>query len=65
MEKLLKDLFDFQRFSPNAELEKMSSAAEERLPASDAISDEDIRLVNAAGEPDILHEQIRGKSDDE
>ena len=55
MEKILRQLFDFQRFAGNERLEiliKQAEASYER-----ALSDEDKGLVNAAGEP----ESRRGK----
>ena len=43
MEKKLRQMFDYQRFSGNAELDKMLADAEARNPA--VLSDEDLDLV--------------------
>ena len=40
MEKKLKKLFDYQRFSNNKELQKMINDTEERYPEKVAIADE-------------------------
>ena len=48
MERKLKALFEYQRFEGNAALARLIAETEER--AADALSDEDLFLVNAAGE---------------
>lgn len=49
MEKTLKLLFDFQKFSGNKQLAKMIAETEERYGA--ALSDDILEEVSAAGEP--------------
>ena len=48
MEEKLKQLFDFQRFERNPRLEQMMAETRERWGAE--LSDDDLELVNAAGE---------------
>ena len=48
MEKILRELFDFQRFSGNARLEEMIADTERRY--NKALSDDELARVNAAGE---------------
>ena len=47
-EQKLKKLFDFQRFEKNERLEKLIRETESRYAAE--LSDDDLSLVNAAGE---------------
>ena len=49
METKLKKLFDYQRFEKNPELEKLIAETESR--SQSALSDDDLSLVSAAGEP--------------
>lgn len=49
MEKKLKILFDYQRFEQNEKLEKLIHETESRYASG--LSDDDLFLVNAAGEP--------------
>lgn len=49
MENKLKKLFDYQRFEKNAKLERLIWETENGYAAE--ISDDDLFLVNAAGEP--------------
>ena len=51
MENKLKKLFDYQRFENNAKLEKLIRETETHYAAE--LSDVDLLLVNAAGEPEI------------
>ena len=51
MEKKLKKLFDYQRFEQNDKLEKLIRETESRY--AKGLSDDDLFLVNAAGEPKI------------
>lgn len=51
MEKKLKKLFDYQRFEKNERLEKIIEETESRY--AQELSDDDLSLVNAAGEPEI------------
>ena len=48
MEKILKKLFDYQRFEQNERLEKLIRETGNRYAAE--LSDDDLLLVNAAGE---------------
>ena len=48
MEKKLKKLFDYQRFEKNERLEKIIKETESRYEGE--LSDDDLSLVNAAGE---------------
>ena len=52
MEKLLKRVFDYQRFSPSRRLDAMISETQRRYQA---LHDEDLFLVSAAGETDIMN----------
>lgn len=54
----VRRIFDFQRFSPNAELEALINETEGRYAALD---DSDLELVNAAGEVETIFD----KKDDE
>ena len=47
MERMLRNLFDFQKFRENPRLAAMLADAESRCSF---VSDEDLELVNAAGE---------------
>ena len=58
MENKLKKLFDYQRFEQNDKLEKLIHETESRYARE--LSDEDLSLVNAAGEPEA--DKIRGGS---
>lgn len=51
MERFLKNIFDFQRFIPNAELEKLIIQTEKRY--GECISDDELKYVNAAGDMDM------------
>lgn len=48
MDKMLKALFDFQKFSGNSQLEAMIRDTESRY--GNALSDDDLEYVNAAGD---------------
>ena len=48
MEKLLKTLFDFQKFESDPELAKLISETESRY--AEALTEDDLALINAAGE---------------
>ncbi|MDO5331887.1 MAG: hypothetical protein Q4E99_04335 [Bacillota bacterium] len=48
IEETLKELFDYQKFEENRELERFIQDAENRYAKE--LSDEDLNLVNAAGE---------------
>lgn len=49
MEKKLNQLFDYHRFARNSRLEAMITDVENRY--ENALSDDDLDLVCAAGEP--------------
>lgn len=51
MEKKLKKLFDYQRFEKNERLEKLIRETESRYAKE--LSDDDLSLVNAAGETGV------------
>ena len=51
MEKKLKKLFDYQRFEKNERLEKIIRETESRYAKE--LSDDDLSLVNAAGETQV------------
>lgn len=50
----LQSLFDFQRFSPNAKLERLINETENRLNSAKTnqrqLQEEDLAFINAAGE---------------
>lgn len=48
MENKLRKIFDYQRFEGNGRLEKLISETESRY--ANALSDDDLAFVNAAGE---------------
>ncbi len=50
MEQALRNLLDFQRFAQNKRLNALITQTEERY--RQALSDEDLDWVNAAGEPE-------------
>lgn len=47
MKRTLKNIFDYQRFSPNANLSTIIEQTENKYKA---IEDDDLLFVNAAGE---------------
>lgn len=51
MENMLKKLFDYQKFENNARLSSLIKETEERYSA--ALSDEELFMVAAAGEPEL------------
>ena len=59
-EKILKKLFDYQRFEKNSRLERMITATE---ACGEELSDEDLSLVSAAGEiTEDFTKQVRIKT---
>lgn len=60
MEKTLKRLFDYQKFSGNSRLEAMIRDTESRY--DNVLSDDDLEYVNAAGS---AYHQKRDKHDRE
>lgn len=55
MEDLLKMLFDFQKFLPNEPLGVLIEDTKHRFPIM--LADDELELVNAAGEPRNLTER--------
>lgn len=60
MENFLKGMFDFQRFQPNP---RLNSLIEETRSRCGILSDDDLELVNAAG--DIHAEAARRQEENE
>lgn len=60
MENKLKSMFEFQKFAGNSRLSKLIAETESRYGAE--LSDDDLGLVNAAGDPALL---LQKKQDDE
>lgn len=56
MEKKLKSLFEFQRFENNLRLKSLIEETEKR--AAQALSDDDLWMVNAAGAPDLPESEL-------
>ena len=54
MEKKLKNIFDYHRFEQNEALERLIRDTESRYGT--ALTEEELDLVFAAGEPEILEE---------
>lgn len=52
MENKLKNLFEFQRFEKNSQLQALIDDTHSR--AAQALSDDDLDFVNAAGEIDTM-----------
>lgn len=48
MDKMLRDLFDYQKFAGNSNLEKLIKETESRYE-NKMLSDEDLDSINAAG----------------
>lgn len=61
MKKKLYDLFDLQKFSGNKRLEGIIDDAENRY--GKALSDDDLELISAAGEPSsaLIHAKNEDK----
>ena len=53
MEKRIKKIFDFQRFSPDPRLTEMIADVQKRYAE---LNDEDLEMVAAAGEPFTMQE---------
>ena len=60
-ESKLSKLFDYQRFEGNKRLQTLINAAETRF--SNALSDDDLEWVNAAGE-EIEHKDKKDDDDE-
>lgn len=61
MENKLKKLFEFQRFENNSQLEDLIAGTHARY--GNALSDDDLEFVNAAGELEIfLNEEEENKN---
>lgn len=52
MERKIKRIFDFQRFSANKKLEELISQTQNRYAA---ISEENLGFINAAGAPESIN----------
>jgi len=63
MEKKLKQMFDYQRFSGNPDIDRMMKEAEARYPV--ALSDEDLFFVNAAGTDVDRDDEHKNKKDED
>lgn len=59
MEKKLAALFDYQRFEPNSRLAKMIANTEAKY--SRALDDDELDMVNAAGEAEQMDQDILRK----
>ena len=59
MENMLKKLFDYQKFENNPRLSALIKETEERYCA--ALSDEELFMVAAAGEPELNAGSDTGK----
>lgn len=63
MEKKLKQMFDYQAFSGNKEIDRMMKEAETRYGS--ALSDDDLFFVNAAGTDIDLDREKKDQKDDD
>lgn len=61
MENKLKKMFEYQRFENNPRLAKLISETESRYGAE--ISDDDLFMVNAAGDIDITDKKDENGAD--
>lgn len=59
MDKLLKHLFDFQKFDGNPRLSEIIAAAENRCHA---LSDDELEAVSAAGDPTPSRDRKDGEN---
>lgn len=60
VERMLRRVFDYQRFSPNRRLSAMIEEVENRYRSLD---DEELSLVAAAGDTDITNELLEKKDE--
>ena len=60
MERMLRRVFDYQRFSPNRRLSAMIEEVENRYRLLD---EEELSLVAAAGDTDITNELLEKKDE--
>ena len=58
MERILKRIFEYQRFSPNNRLKTMIEDVEKQYCALD---DEELSLVAAAGDPGVTNDLLEKK----
>ena len=63
MTNKLRSLFDYQRFANNEKLAARIAETENRY--RNAVSDDELEFVSAAGETDIPDKRLSGKGDDE
>lgn len=61
-QKKLTALFDYQRFAGNERLQALIADTENRC--LNALSDDDLEWVSAAGEPSELREKKDGQKDE-
>lgn len=54
MEKKLKSMFEYQRFAQNSRLSKLIAETENRY--AHELNDDDLWMVNAAGEADLARQ---------
>lgn len=59
MDKKLKSMFEYQKFSGNSRLAKIIAESESRY--AEALSDDDLDMVSAAGEFDFNEEEKDNK----
>ena len=62
MSELLKKLFDYQRFEGNSDLQELIDQAESK--GAVRLSDDDLELVNAAGQLRARDYRVPGKNED-
>lgn len=64
MEKKLKSMFEFQKFASNPRLEKLIAETEDHY--AQALDDDDLWMVNAAGTKDyhIPEEYLKNHKED-
>lgn len=60
MEKILKRIFDYQRFSPNNRLSAIISNVENRYRV---LNDDELSLISAAGNTDISNDLLEKKDE--
>ena len=62
MDKKLARLFDYQKYSPNSDLEKIISDVDSRHSIeSSRMSDEELGMLNAAGNVDVMRLKKKDK----
>lgn len=61
MEKKLRSMFEFQRFAQNPRISKLIAETESRM--AQAMDDDDLWMVNAAGTADEAFNHIDNKKE--